>query len=249
MRILLDPKEGEGTGGTTEAKTVETKTEPDKSADLVKAVEGLISRHGDPTAALRVLMGERDTLRDAVRETAAKLPPDGSKVLTAEQAKDWEHYQGLGKVADLRTALAERDSHKAENAGFRREKLVSQVAEVARIDGAKVNPKVLGKLAEKLDLVIGDLKDDKGVLIGEDGKPIAKDATPVKAAFVKGEGDALTSLAAYAKANWEEFLPSLKVAPATTTERPKGTPKIGGARHGDPTHTNQDRTTRLIPTF
>jgi hypothetical protein len=215
-RILLEPQGGEG--GTPEPK-VEA-----KAPDLSRAAEGLVAKHGSHDAALLVLLGETHGYRDKLRDVQAKLPPEGAVVLTGDDAKHWGHYKALGAPGDVKKALDEGTTAKGEVGAYRKKDLTATAAKLTRIDGGTLDPEVLGTLAEKLDLVIDDLKDDKGNLVGEDGKPLAKDGVPVRAAFVKGEGDKLTGLAAYARANWAKFLPSLKVAQgsATTKVTPTG---------------------------
>lgn len=250
MRLLMNPAPVEGGGNPVPvpSPTPEPKVE-DKGLDLVKAVEGLVAKHGDTTAALRVLLGENYSYRDQIRDLKAKVPGGEDVVLKGEEAKHWGSYRALGKPADLKAALDEGATAKTEAGTYRREKLTATSARLTKVDGSALDPEVLGTLADKLDLVLDDLKDDKGVLIGEDGKPLPKDGTPVKAAFVKGEGDKLTNLAVYVKANWAKFLPSLKVS-GTTQEKPRGTPSIA-PRQGQRDASNQQREapTRRLPTF
>lgn len=216
-RILRGPEGGEGGGDKGVADDKDKGG--DKGADLVKAVEGLISRHGDPTAALRVLMGENYTLRDKVREVSARLPKDGALVLEGEDAKHWGAYKTLGAPNELKRVLEEHGTLKADNRSFRKADVVRSASD---IHGFKA--KVLGTLAEKLEIEIGESVDDEGKLVGLDDKPIRKDGKAVLAAFVKGEGETRTRLDKYASAHWEDYMPSLKPAAETRQSSPFGTP-------------------------
>lgn len=226
FRILLDPQggEGNGTGGGAPTTTPETPADA-KGADLVKGVEGLISRHGDPTAALRVLMGENYDLRDKNREILKRLPSEGSIVLTGDDAKRWGTYRELGEPAEIRRGLGERDQYKAESDGFRKAEVVRSAAEASGYDAS-----VLSTLAKDLEIVMDTLKDERGNLIGKDGKLLAKDSKGVPAAFVKGEGEAMVSLETYAVEHWAKFMPSLKAE--AEKSRPIGSPTI--ARQSPP---------------
>jgi hypothetical protein len=187
MRLLLDPEvTAEGNGTASAPVTTPT-------PDLPKAADALVAKHGDPTAALLVLLGENYKLRDKNRETAAKLPPDGHTVLAPDDAKLFARYKALGEPKAVETALAERDTFRAEAEGFRREKVHGEIASLA---GFK--PAVLTKLAttDKLELVVVDGKDKLG--------------KPVKVPHVKGDGDETTPLAEYAEKHWSEFLPALR---------------------------------------
>jgi hypothetical protein len=203
-RFLLEPQGGEGGGSTTTEVKADDAKAGDKGADLVKAVEGLISRHGDPTAALRVLMGENYASRDRIRELTARLPAGSSLVLDGDDVKHWNTYKQLGTPGDLKKSLDAGQQFEAEAGGFRKAELVRSAAEV---HGFK--PSVLGTLARDLDIEIAEAK-------GKDGKP-------VRVAVVRGEGDSKTPLTEYAEAHWADFLPSLRADPAA---RPVGTPTL-----------------------
>ncbi len=215
-QMLLMPygAEGGAAGDTPPPKSDAGQGQGDpKGPDLAKQVEALIARHGGPDGAVRTLMSETYNLRDKNRELIAKIPPDGAVVLQGEDAKHWGSYQSLGKVADLRTALAERDTFRTEAGTLRKAETGRTVAEVM---GWK--PGVLATLAKDLDLEVRDEVD-------KDGKAVLKDGKPVRVAVVKGEGDKATLLKDYAAAHWGDFLSSL--ATTTTVERPRGTPSVG----------------------
>lgn len=212
-RILRSPDGGEGGGGAAPEPKVE-----DKGPDLVKAVEGLIARHGDSTAALRVLLGENHSHRDKIRELTSKIPQDGSVVLTGDDSKRWSHYRELGDPSELRKALTERDQYKTDADGLRRAEVHRRAAEVS---GFKAG--VLDTLVERDKLAV-EVVEEKDKF----GKPVIdKDGRAVQVAVVRGDGDTVTKLADYASERWADFLPALK---GTPPERPNGTPAIGRQR-------------------
>jgi len=222
FRLLRNAEGAEGgEGGVAETKpvVVAAKVE-DRAPDLAKAVEGLVARHGDPTAALRVLMGENYTLRDQARDLKGKLPAEGSVVLAGDDARHWGDYRKLGAPADLRRAIDAGKQFEAEAGGYRKAELIGRAAEVTAIDGARIRPAVLGRLAEGLDI---EVRDE----LNKEGKPVLKDGKPVRQAVVKGEGDKVTPLADYAKQHWGDFLPALK---AEADARRPGTPNTHQVR-------------------
>jgi hypothetical protein len=191
------------------------KTDP-PAPDLTKAVEALLARHSDPNAALRVLLGENNTLRDQVKDVTGKLPAAGSLVLKGDDARAWEAYQGLGKPADVRKAIEEGAEFKGKATRYEQEKLHAQAAAVA---GYK--PAVLDRLAVQDGLAI----------VVTDGKDKGKDGQPVKVAVVRTKddkgADVDTPLADHAAKHWGDFLPALKGddAPAPA---PAGSPTRTG---------------------
>lgn len=223
-RFLLTPTTE--TSGTTTTETATTQTAA-KGADLSKAAEGLVAKHGDPTAALLVLLGENYSLRDKNRDLGAKVPGEGAVILTGDDAKHWGSYRALGTPNDLKKSIDEGKQHAADLGTYRKADVTRSAAEAHGF-----SPKVLGTLTEKLDIEMGQLKDDKGVLLGKDNKALPKDGIPVPVAYVKGEGDERTALDKYAASHWGEFMPSLK--PSTETPKPNGTPNAFKGRTFQP---------------
>lgn len=181
-----------------ETKLPET---PPPAPDLTKAVEALLKQHGDAAGAVRALLSERDAQAARARELETRLPAAGSVVLAGDDAAAWNDYRQLGKAADLRTGLTERDQYKAEADGYRKAESIRSAAELT---GFK--PSVLAKLAADLALVVVDET-------GKDGKP-------AKVAHVRGEGDQSTPLTAYAEREWADFLPSLRAEAGRTPAGP-----------------------------
>lgn len=195
---VADPKPNPAPAPTADPKT----------PDLVKAVEGLIAKHGDSTAALRVLLAENHGYRDQLREAKAKLPADGSLVLVGDEAKDWGTYRQLGKPSELRKAIEEGSTATAERDALRK---AGTLREAAELHGYK--PSVLQTLADKLDVGFADIK-------GQDGKTTRK--AVVKLADADGKA-VETPLDDYAAKHWQDFLPALKTE-AVGVKPPLGTP-------------------------
>lgn len=200
------------TGKTEETQDATSKAgDTSATPDLSKAADGLVAKHGDSTAALKVLLGENHQYRDQIRDLKAKLPKEGSVVLSDDDAKLFARYKTLGDVKTLETALSERDQYREESDGFKREKLHADVAAVA---GFK--PAVFSRLAttDGLDLAVREAKDKAG--------------KPVKVAVVVSTGDdgktTDTPLVEYAETHWGEFLPALR-PDGQIVKKPTGTPQ------------------------
>ena len=136
----------------------ETTTPPaeSKAPDLVKAVESLVAKHGDSSAALRVLLAENYAYRDQLRDAKAKLPADGSVVLTGDDAKQWDAYRGLGKPEDVRKTVREHGEQGTRLAGLERDETLRGVAEKAGVKFA-----VLKRLAGSAEFVAAKATDAK----------------------------------------------------------------------------------------
>lgn len=221
-RYLLEPTPAAG-GGTD--PVVPPVVAP-VAADASEGFKAALKKHGDDASSFaRTTYADNERLRGELATANGKAPKEGSIVLTGEEAKSWGHYKALGAPSDLKKTLDEHGVLSTDNRSLKREKLAGSAAGLHGY-----NAEVLGTLAEKLDLEIDELKDDKGQPIGLDGKAIdvKKGGKPVKVAFVKGatEADPRVRLDEYATANWGAWMPSLK--PVVVQERPKpnGTPNI-----------------------
>lgn len=225
FRILLDPQGGEGNGdgngGGNGGGNAAQGGDHDKVVDLAKIADALTKKHGTPDSALMVLLNDNHAAREKNREKESRIGQ------LEDELKKLAPYRDLGEVSEIRKALGERDSYRTEVEGFRRAKLMADVAEVP---GLNWNAKVLRDLADR---------DRLEVEITE-GKEKGKDGKAVRVAIVKGEGDSATPLAEYAEQHWAEYLPILKKD--GEKPRPIGTPHIarqpvpagGGDRQGRP---------------
>lgn len=197
--ILLNPDPIEGGNNIAVVPPVES------TPDLSKSADGLVSKHGDSTAALKVVIGENYEYRTRLREMKAQLPKDGGLVLSADDAKAFSAFRALGTPDELKTALEAGKTASDQVTRFAREKTHNHAASLT---GFK--PSVLAALAEK----------DKAEIVVIPGKD--KAGKDIEVAHVKGEGDKTTPLAEYAESKWKDFLPALKVVAATSL--PMSTP-------------------------
>ena len=164
----------------------------DRPTDLVAAsLDRLVARTGGSEATNALLFNEARDLREKIREITARLPADGSVVLSADDAKLWGRYRELGDAAELRTAIAAGTAATNELTQVRRAQHIAAVAQAAGANAA-----VLGTLIGDAVVEIRDHPDAKG-------KP-----TPT-AVIVNGE--TVTPLRTYAEADaaWRAFLPAL----------------------------------------
>lgn len=179
------------------------KGEGAQPADLLSKAKRLVEKEGgDAIAVISLLLGENYNGRVKVRETLAKLPAEGSVVLSKDEAAKWETLKEYDPTA-LKTQLTERESLLSESAKTKREKELAAVAE-----HMKWKPSVLQELAKDLPITLqGDGDQRKATVTGADGK----------------EQD----LAAFAKDKWGDFLPSLATTPSGV-RWPTQTPTSGG---------------------
>lgn len=182
-----DPKGGDSRSSST--------------ADIEATVQRLLDKKGADQATADLLKDnfkQREEIRERdarIKDLEGKVPGEGAVVLTAEQAKDWEAYQALGKpdavkatvdkVATLETDIAKRD----------REKTQKEAA-----DAAGFKPSVLAKLPGADELTYETREEE----VDGEKRPVAY-VTP------KGDGAKPQKLTEYADENWKELLPALAV--------------------------------------
>lgn len=198
FRILLDPKGAEG-GDSPPAP------------DLTKVVEGLLNKHGDPTAALKVLLAENYEYRDSIRTLKGKVPPEGDVVLSGDDTKRWHTYRELGEPSDLRKAVSERDQLRADLGRVRTAEASDQAAELSGY-----NRRALRRLTAQ-DGLEYEFRDEK------------KDGKDTRVPCVKGKddkgADVLIPLDEYVEKNAPEMLPALRDGQKTAEpQRPPGMP-------------------------
>jgi hypothetical protein len=110
-----------------------------ETATLAERAQAIRAKAGDDPAAaashLALMVAERERenagYRQQLKDTRGKLPGEGAVVLDAAAAALWQSYQGLGTPEELTQRLTERETLATENAGYKREKTIAQVAKVA----------------------------------------------------------------------------------------------------------------------
>lgn len=102
----------------------------------------------DITSKLAKMEKDNQKQRDEIRERDEKLkavPAEGSKVLTADEAKEWEAVQALAlKPADIKKAVEERDALKTKVATRERDDGLAKA--VATEEWMPESTKVLARL-------------------------------------------------------------------------------------------------------
>jgi hypothetical protein len=190
----------------TEADEDGDSTADPPSPERPKASDLLAQYGSDMNAALRMaerlsaikddnykLRGKNRQLRDDIAGLRGKAAPEGSVILSADDAKAWEAYKALGsEPAALKQALTERDDAKQRLTTLEREKTIRDVAEVAKYKAA-----VLGQLPGSADLAF-DIRD------------VTQDGATVRMVYVK-DGERQVPLTDYAEQHWADFLPALRV--------------------------------------
>jgi len=139
---------------------------------LVKAIESLISKHGDERGAIKTLLDEnleyRQQLRDLkkeLKEANGKAPAEGAIVLSGDDLKAYEAYQALGKPEELTDKLKKADESLQRLTEL---ETAQTFADAAKIAGA--NEKALRKLYGEEKLVTKKVGDEDKVFVVTDDK-------------------------------------------------------------------------------
>lgn len=190
---------GEGGGDNPDKPTASSLLER-YGSDALKMAERLAAAQDD---AYKLREKQRE-LKAELEGLRGKVAPEGSAILTADDAKRWEAYTALGKPEDLTKAVSERDAAQAELS-----KVTRGLALHAAADAHGYKVAVLGKLPSLTDKPI-------------EVREIEVEGQKVKRAFVK-DGTQETGLAEYITAHDPELLPAL-TADAADTRKTGGTP-------------------------
>ena len=187
-------------GGADDGKNRPTDVLDRYGRDALKLAERLSDALND-NYSLREKNRALRADKSALEKTQA---PEGSIVLTKEQAAQWEAYTALGEPQALKSTLEQATTATEEAARLRRTETIRAAAEAHGYKAA-----ALGKLPSLHEKAI-ELRD-----VQEDGKT-------VKRAFVDG-----TPIQDYIQANDPELMGALK----DTTPAPLGTAFLsqGGA--------------------
>lgn len=203
LRPLYEPDDPPHGGGDEPPDKPRTTDVLDRyGRDALKLAEKLSEALSDNYT----LREQRRELKRKLADVEGKTMPEGATVLTSDDAAAWAAYKALGQVADLQTALTERETLKTEATALRTAETIRTAAEAHGYKAA-----VLTRLADGLELTIkADGKGEKHAYVVADGKETALDA--------------------YAEAEWADFLPSLKQTDKQA-DRP-APPNINGSNRG-----------------
>lgn len=188
-RLLLDPEAGDG-GGLDEV--------PENPAEKLK---GLLEKsNGDAAALATKLFDENYKLRAKRREERtkyestlkdyeSKIPKEGVKLLTDDDAKLIESYRQLGDPDSLKQLKEQYEELSSWKTQVERDSLVSKAA---GLHGFK--PSVLKTIANGLEIEI---------------REVGSGSAAREQAYVK-DGDKESRLDQYVEKHFKDFLPSLK---------------------------------------
>jgi hypothetical protein len=163
-----------------------------------RVVERLIARFGSAEAALGVLAGENFSHRTTIRDLEARLatageraPKEGQLVLSREQAAEFQAFQDLGKLDEVKQKLTDAEQLSAKLSAREYQDTIQEATKLAGFANG---------------VVLGDLLRARGLKV--EMKEETVDGKAVKAPYVReGEGDPL-KLVTYI----EEKAPDYKVA-------------------------------------
>jgi hypothetical protein len=180
----------------------------DDLREMLAEIRGSLKGGGSAETKLAEALADNFKLRERLREAKKSATPEGSVVLTGDDAKSWKKYRELGEPADVRKALDDGAAAKAEAESFRK---AERDRRVAALMGWR--PKVFSALAQAdgLTIAVEDSEDGEGK------------APPT--AYVMGEGSKRTPLADYAKSHWGDELAALALDPNQAV--PPGPPVYG----------------------
>jgi hypothetical protein len=200
--FLHAPDDGQPQGGESEQR--------DRPSDLLE-------RYGKDALRLAEKLAEaqRDNYRlreknrmltTELADAKGKAPADGARVLSKDEAAQWEAYTALGAPAALKTQIDTAQGAQGELAILKRERTIADAAAAQKWPAATLAK--LPSLKDK-DLIVKDVEID---------------GTKVKQAFVAHDGKE-HPLAEYVTTHDPEFLPAL-AAEAAIAQSGGGTPFV-----------------------
>jgi hypothetical protein len=208
LRLQYQEDDGQGGGGGSEdggkVRASDLRSQLGTTVDE-QALMRLLEKHADVLGDNHRLRGQRSALKQQLAEAQGKVPVEGARVLSAEDATAYDAYVALGKPDEIKKTIEVSAGATAELAKLKREKELTKAAEAA---GYKSS--VLMQLAgDSLDIQTKQ---------GKDGKPAA-------VVVVDGKETPLTD---YAQAQWADFIPAL-----TPKAQPAGAPDINAGARGN----------------
>lgn len=196
------------------------------AAEIAANVNALLTRsNNDHSSVIAQLLGEahkhredKRKLREEIDLLKTKTPPEGARVLSKEEAGDYEAYLQLGKPADVKKSLEGLSELQEKVRKFEREGAVREAAEALGY-----NHSVLEKLLEgEIEMREIEVQDSQG------------NKSSKKAPYVKTADGVVTLLKDHAEACWSDFMPSLANQARTNDSAQAVGVQYGAAGNGQP---------------
>lgn len=140
---------------------------------------------------------QRDEIRD-LKETVKKVPPEGAKVLTADEAKAWEAYTALGKPEEVAKRAEEHVALKAKDAERTRTDALKAAVAAEKWPETATGRLLDSKLADGATYSVAKEK-----VRGQDGRETESEVGYITLA---GEGQKPMRLADFAKEHLPDVL-------------------------------------------
>lgn len=181
--------------------------------DPAAAFQRLLDQHkNDGVAVASKLFDENFQHRTTIRELKAKAPKDGDVVLTGDDVKEWNAFKALNVTAtDAEKAIKAVPELEKQNKELSGMESFREIAELG-LEGSKLKLPVLKDLLAKHPDAQITFKSEKDA-----------DGNEAKVAYIqKTDKDSAISFAEFAKAEFADYLPSLKVTSEAYTPVPQG---------------------------
>lgn len=184
-----------------------------QQVDLTSAIENLIHKNRGTHGALHKLLTENFELREKERQTEARYNAPGTRLLTAEEASQYQEYVSLGKPEEIRTLKTEHGTLSATLTAAQRDEQLRTFADKVGVKFA-----VLKTLAGNLDFTAKvKVKDPK---TGAETEELA----------VKDGENEPKPFREYATEKWPDFVSALY----GTATPPNTKPSIAPRRSAQP---------------
>lgn len=195
----------------------ETTNTPSPELEAMRSLVADLRKSNQISDREERLMNENAKLRDKLRrtrvdldETKGKVPKDGSRVLSVDEAKEFEDFRKLNLKPDAIKAKLDETAKLSEKlAQTEAEKLFDTVGELLGVE----NPAALKKLLARADLDL-ELRD---VRVKQDDGSFKVEQVP----FAKKRGDDKAQpepLTDYIEREESEFIPALMTAPENAND-------------------------------
>ena len=194
---------------------------PTPAPNPAEGFQRLLDKHDkDAMKLASQLFDENYQLREKNREIKAKLPKEGSVVLSAEDAAEYNEFKKLEKkAADIAKDLSRVAELETQNRELSGMETLREIADLG-LDGSKLKLSVLKDQMGRFPEAAIIIKDEKD-----------KDGNAVRVAYIKPTKDAAEVVfTSFANEKLADYLPSLKVS----AEASPTTPITGNGKGPNP---------------